>query len=493
MTIAISTARIEVYQGHDYEPNVDDIPDFTIPGSDIESVNISARTDEIMDDVSVSLHNSDDRYTQQYPLKQADRIEFYAPVEDPELYGGGIYGDTTWGGQYFISWTGRIVDISGDRDDTQQSHIDIKARDYPADILSNRKFTNSYVDEDVGVIIRDVLRRKAPEVDRTQIPDFGVTTDVKYTSADCWDILINLAARVDAIVVPKGQSLRVDRIGNLPYRFEVFDSDLYLPVETESDDSIKNVVRIDSGEHRKIEDAQETVNLLKRIDSATPDTHRLRARKSSIHSVELYIRKQSEDSIKIRLQSDEGGAPIDIADEDSDIASATVSANDLPEEGWIAFYFSEHTLADRDPWIIIESGDTGHDYGHNTAGDLSFRSYYPHPLNFEVSDTESISQYGMREIRIEKANLQTLTATRGAARAELARRAWPMKTVEFEARSGRTHHLRPGDRIDINRPGDDVIGEHIVTDVDREWSAGRMVLETKITAQWRKGVLAPVN
>lgn len=491
MTIAISNARLEVYQGHDNAPNVDDDPDFTIPGSDIESVNITARTNELMDNVNVSLHNPDDRYTQQYQLKQADRIEFYAPVDDTVEYGGGLHGGVSWGGQYHISWTGRIVDISGERGESQQSYLDIKARDYPADILSNRKITNSYINRDVGWIIRDVLRRKAPEIDRSKIPDYGLKTDVKYSSADSWQVILDLSARVDAVVVSKGQTIRVDPIQGLPYRFELQDNDIYLPLDTDTDDDIKNVVRIDSGKHKKLEDAQESVATFKRVDETNRDTHRLRARKSAIHSIDLYIRKQSEDRMKVRLQSDEGGAPIAPDDDDSDLASASWDAEELPDEGWVSFFFDEHTLADRDPWIIIESGKVGHDHGHNAAGALAFRSYYPHPLNFEVTDTQSIQEYGMREIRIERENLKTLTAVRDAALAELARRAWPSKAVEFEARTQRAHHLRPGDRIDINRPVDNISGEHIVTDIDRTWSSGRMVLETNVTAEWRKGVLAP--
>lgn len=496
MTIPTRDARIDVYQGHDRQPNVDEDPDVTIPGSDIEGIQISTRTDEIMDDVSIALRNREDIYTQEYPLQQADRITFAVPMEGEVAYGGGMYGGVSWGGPYHITWTGRIIDVDKSRESPDAAFIDIKARDYPADILSNRQVTNAYIGEDVGAIIRDIVRRKAPEVDRSHIPDLGYVTDAKYSSADCWDAILDLSARADAIVRPEGQALHIDTVDSLPYRFEVEDRDLYSPIDTSSDDTIKNIVRIDSGENRKLEDEQPTVDAgsFVRVDEGGRITVQLRARKAQVHSVDLYVQSVSEDdSIELRLQSDEGGSPVDIEDTDSDLASASWGPDNLPDDGWKAFFFDEHTLADRDPWLIIESGETGHDLGHNAQGDLAYQSYYPHPLNFEVSEPDSIDEYGMREIRIERANLKTLTAVRGAARSELARRAWPTKAVEFDARSERAHYLEPGDRIDVNRPEDDVAGEHIVTDVARTWSAGRTVLETSVTAEWRKGVLAPIE
>lgn len=495
MTIPIRNPRIDVYRGHDATPNSNDDPDLTIPGSDILEVAISARTDEVMDDASITLHNRDDRYTEEYPLQQADRITFAVPMESPERYGNGDYGYGMWGGTHYHLWTGRITDISGSRDSPVTSHLELEARDYPADILSNRKITNAYVDDDVGAIIRDICRRKAPEIDRRSIPDFGVTTDVKYSSADCWDAVMKLAARVDALAIPTGQRLRIEEIDGLPYAFEIDENDLYLPISTETDDQLKNVVRIDSGENRKVEESQESVDSASfvTVDDTNRITHRLRARKAQVHSVDLYVQRNSEDEdLELRIQSDEGGAPVAIDDTDSDIASASWEYDNLPDDDWKAFFFDEHTLADRDPWLIIESAGVGHDIGHNSTGTPAYRSYYPHPLNFEVVSNQSVREYGAREIRIERSNLKTLTATRDAAEAELARRAWPSKTVECEVASRRAHLMEPGYRIDINRPQDGVSGEHIVTEVDRTWSSESTILHTAITAEWRKGVLAPL-
>lgn len=493
MTIGIQDIKLDVYQGRDRDPTVERDPDFTISTGELSSVEIEARAHRIMDEASFTILNSDNRYTETYQLNQGDRLVFVAPLEkDAAAYGEGWYGAGQYGSIFGVVWTGRIGDIDGARNGPSRSALEIEARDFPADVLTNRQITNSYIGEDVGAIIRDIIRRKAPEVDNSTIPDLDVVTDAKYSSADCWDAIISLAARADAVVIPNGRALHVEAIGNLPYAFEIQDQDVYLPIKQQQDDEIKNVVRIDSGESRKLEASQPTVDesSWQILDAENPVTYRLRARKSEVHSVELYLRLLSNDEVKVRLQSDEGGEPVAIDDEDSDIASATWQADDL-EDGWNTMFFSDHILADRDPWLIVQSGDDGHEIAHNAANELTYRSYYPHPLNFEVASTDSINQYGMREIRLEKSDLKTLTAARDAARGELARRAWPSKSVEADARSQRAHALHPGRRVDINRPQDDVEGEHIITEIDRSWEAGSMELQTTLVAEWRKGVLAP--
>lgn len=212
-------------------------------------------------------------------------------------------------------------------------------------------------------------------------------------------------------------------------------------------------------------------------------------------SVELWVdRVESEagDELRVRLQSDEGGAPIAPNDGDSDISSTTWEYDNLPSGDWKDFFFDEHTLADRDPWLIIEAGgETGHDIGFSAADELAYRSYYPHPLTFEVQDNDSVRRYGPREQMIERGTLKTLAATRDVANSELARRAWPEKTVEFDVASETGHYIAPDDVTTLDVPGSRVNGEYIVTEVQHTWDSGSVVLDTSVSATWRKGVLAP--
>lgn len=492
----VSSASLSVY--HEDTPD-SDTPDVVIDGPDLVAVEFAARVDEWIDEASITSHHPglDANSDFNYDLRIGDRIVFDATLAGGGGAYGGVYGDVYSGGAS-VSWTGRVQPTETSRDELGRGNasLAVGAGDYVGDILSNRKITKTWIDKDVGAVIRDVVELKASEVDASNVPDLGVTTDVFFSGRDCWDAVIALASRADAIVYGDGVELHVEAISGLTPTFTLDRSDYVLPWNTHTSDDVKNVVRVDSGVSRQQEDAQETQDSFTRVTSSSRVTEQLRARKASIHSVELYVDKvdaAENESLRVRLQADEAGAPVAIDDSDSDIDMAEWSGDDLPDGGWQTLFFGEHTLADRDPWLIVETdGDTGHDVGVDANGNLTYRSFYPHPVNFEVSDPASIDEYGQREIRVEKQNLATLTAARDAANAELARRVYPPKTIEFEAASFRTHTLEPGDVITVDEPDQNAVGDFIVTEVNSTYDSQTIQLQTNITATWRKGVLADV-
>lgn len=488
----VSSASLSVYH---QDTAASDDPDVVIDGRDLASVEFDARVDEWLDEASITAHHPGLTTTGDlgYDLRVGDRIEFAASL----IGGSSAYGETYgegYGGGGDISWTGRVQPTETSRSQQGRGNASIAASagDYVGDILANRKISKTWINADVGAVIRDVIELKASELDASNVPDLGVSTDVFFNGRDCWDAVISLASRADCIVYGNGVELHVDPIGGLTPAFTLDRTDYVLPWKTHTTDDVKNVVRVDSGVARQQEDGQETQDSWQRVTSSSRLTHQLRARKASIHSVELYVDGVADnEQLRVRLQADEGGSPVAIGDEDSDIDSAEWSGDELPDGGWQSLFFGNHTLADRDPWLIIETdGDTGHDVGVDANGVPTYRSFYPHPVNFEVSSPESIEQYGEREIRVEKQNLATLTAARDAANAELARRAYPTKTIEFEAASYRTHTLEPGDVITVDEPDQAVSGDYIVTEVSQAYDSGTIQLETNITATWRQGVLA---
>lgn len=506
MTIPIQDANIDFYLGHEQNPDLDAVPDITATSDDIQNVEISARTDEVMDEGSITLWNHDGKFTEGVSLQPGDRIEFHAPMGRQVPYGNGWYGGGLYGGTVPITWTGRVLTVDENHETYDRGTVTIEAAEFAGSVLSSRQITATYVGEDVGAIIRDIAQTKAPEVSVEDVPDLGVSTDIKYSARGCLDAVLNLAARADATVMPSGLSLHINPIDSLPFAMTVGPEDYFVPINVEVDDDIKNIVRINSGKNRKIENQQESVDTTnyRRVTQTDRLTHQLQARKSQIHSVDLFVSRaaydepsegsQSEpgDELRVRLQSDDGGEPVAPGDSDSDITAASWGYDNLPDGDWRSFFFDEHNLADREPWLIIEAdGDTGHDIGRSSSGALAYRSYYPHPLNFEVQAPDSVAAYGPREKRIERNTLKTLEATRSVAEAELAKRAWPSKTVEFDVASGAPHYLAPGDRININVPNNDLTGEFIVNDVTRTWDSENVVLQTTISAAWRKGILAP--
>lgn len=494
--ITVVDARLEVWHQNSDRSNLgavsaEDSPDDVIPVEDLEAVSISSRAGDVNDEVQIDVSRG------AHDLRVGDRVEFTATIA---AYSGAAYGEDYgkgYGGNLrYVDWTGRVQPTNEKIEDVQHGQISVDATDWPGGVLGERKVTAAWVDEDVGAIIRDIVRRTASEVDASGVPDLGVTTDQFMQSRDAWDAVVGLAAKGDVLVTQTGNRLEVTPIPSLDSEFVLDPRDYLLPFDTQTEDRIKNVVRVDSGVSRQLETDHGDVSGVERVTDTTRLTHRLRARKSEIHSVELYVERDpdSEDPLKIRLQADEAGAPVAVDDQNSDIVSASWEAENLPAEGWKTFFFPDHTLPDRDPWAIVEAGgEVGHDVGVHDPGDFAYRSYYPHPLNFEVTDTESIDEYGVREIAVEKDNLETISATRDAAYAELARRAWPQKTISFDALSPRVHTLEVGDVFTIENPDLATPGEYIVMELSRTFDASTVTLTTTVTATWRKGVLADVR
>lgn len=506
--VTVADAELRVW--HEETPDNDE-PDAVVDGPQLDQVSIAERADDVRDEVEIAadyppldvVGGYGDSYgnsyggtlEESYDLRVGDRVEFVAGVRDGPGYGEG-YGVSYGTGLREIAWTGRIQPTDRSRDGPQRpsGSVSASATDYVGAILSNRRITGSWVGEDVGAVIRDIVDRATTEIDASNVPDVGVTTDEFFQARDCWDAVVTLAAKGDVLLTQQGRALHVEPVGGLPFAFDVTDDDHTLPWTTNTDDDIHNVVRVDSGVSRRQEQAQEIQDSWDRVTETNRLTHRLRARKSDIHSVDLYVSAVSDEGLRLRLQADEGGAPVAIGDEDSDIISHQWGGDNIPAEGWQTWFFADHVLPDRDPWLIVETdGSEGHDIGVNVDGVPTFRSYYSHPLTYEVAAADSVETFGSREISIERDNLETVTAVRDAARAELARRAWPTKTIEFAADSPRAHLLEPGDVIGVDKPDENAVGDFIVTEVSRDFDASRIKIHTDVTATWRKGVLAPLN
>lgn len=495
MSITVQDARLEVW--HQDGPSAtpgDGDPDAVITDG-LDAVTIASRANDVLDEVKIDAEHPGRGRLDKYDLRLGDKIRFVAEVTISSTgnYGedyGLFYGGTA----RTIEWAGRVQPVNRGRETARHATISADATDWPGGILAERTVTGAWVEEDVGQIIREVIEETASEVDASQVPDLGVTTDAFMQSRDAWEAVVSLAAKADVLLTQDDSQLVVEPIDELTRRFALGSNDYVLPVDVRTEDRVYNVIRVDSGVSRQLESSDEDQSSWERVTDSNRISTQIRARKSEIHSFDLYVRPQSDrGELNLRLQADEGGAPVAPNDENSDIVSDSIGVDRMPQsEGWVTFWIPEHTLPDRDPWVLIEgSSETGHDVGISATGAPTYRSYYGHPLNFEASHGESIEKYGARELRIERENLKTLAATRDAVNSELARRAFPMKTIAFEADSPRAHSLTPGDVIDVDIPEVTEVGEYIVTEAETSFDASTVQAKTDITAEWRKGILAP--
>lgn len=520
--IPLTSAELHIF--HPGNRTVDD-PDRTISATtgDIKSFEVSHRLGEVLAEASVSLHNHDGTYTatgrgrafgegdfgsgpfggtleesREGAIRIGDRVRI-----DFELGASGVYGDEYGSTEYGSapvppSWTGVVEPIETTRKTAGTADLSFDATDFAGGILSYRTITDHYDNRDVGYIVRDICSRKAPEIDTDPINDFGVTTDISYSAKNCWEAVKELAALADAVPRHSGRELHIDAVGNLPFAFEVGARDILLPLKSkQTPDQLHNIVRVEAGRAQFLEVDRNTFDSWTRVTDSSRETIQVRARKARIERVEVYVQTDgtAENGIKVRLQADEGGAPVAPSDPDSDIMrGVSKDVEELPDtEGWVAFQLEDHILPDRGPWILIEGeGATGHDIGLQSDGDPMLKTTYSAPRNYEVNNNESIRKYRARQKQIERDNLTTLGATRDAAEMELRRRSWPRETISFGARSRRAHALKPGDLIDIWRSRDGAYGRYVVVerDISVDVSSNPVNLKTELTAMSRDGLLA---
>jgi len=190
----------------------------------------------------------------------------------------------------------------------------------------------------------------------------------------------------------------------------------------------------------------------------------------------------SSDSIRIRIQSNEGGAPAAITDPDSDIVKKVVNIADLQDAGLTTFTLPDHKLPDPDPWLIIEAdGVDGQLLGLNSGSEPVIKSYFQYHLSSVQQDRESAEKYRVRSSNYYRDNLRTSSEVNQLIQAKLGRNAEPDKELTLPARSKRAHQLRTGQAVTIQFDKLGVAADYILTQKDTVYGGPR--LETTLKFQ----------
>jgi len=433
--------------------------DFTIPGGDIERIEHSRRINRRKDEGEIVLHNHDGSYsTDDTQITLGDRLDVYvAPEGAPTAWGRGGWGYGGWGGHRLL-WSAIVQDPTYRRESAARSFLDLECTDFVFGILAERTVFDSFDQVPISgsddAILNQVVRREAPAIDLRHVADVGETTSVTAGGTDLLEFVIKLARRCDAVMYGYRDRLVFDRVDTIAREF-VVDPDTDIgPVEVPfKGGSVKNEIRVDgSTDHRPYSKATQTTQ-----DGYTTVTQDARATvavelpKSRMERLELWTNPtDSRESITVRLQADDGGAPVDATDTELDIDSTQLSHEFLAADGFTDFVLNDHTLPDAaNTWVIVETdGPDGQAIGIDTAtGTPAYKAHYPFPVTTQVLDTDSIGQYRKREQNISQDNLDTLDAAQELAGEALAHRAEPEHEVNTDAVSRRAHRLDPGEVI----------------------------------------------
>ena len=386
-----------------------------------------------------------------------------------------------------FSWTAWI----GPRDIEILSHqrvvMTIEGEDFVGGVLSNRNITDSYLQESVEDIITEIHRQKAPTEIELDLDPMPLLTDEFLRQANVWDAIGDLANKADALILTEGRTLKARKMDSLELEWDLLPSDYGLPVSARTNpDNMFNRLRTDSGEADALEEENTGVDSYVTVTDTNRETFQVRARKAEISRIRLVTRQGGNDGqMSVRLQADEGGQPIDVNDRESDLARRTLSEEFLGQEDWVSFLMPEHTLSDRDPWVIIEAGEDGQDVAVDSTGDVVYETYYPYPLNIQLTDVESRSRYRLREEARNKQQLDTISAVRDWTQAQLRRRKEPERMFTFPVTSERAYRLIPGEVVNVSLPDIGAEGWHVVMEknLSADASSNAIRLDGTITLQ----------
>ena len=470
MTKQLVDAELAVFK----PTNDTDVADATIPSSDLNSVSINSRVQNLVDTGSVKLDN--DRGAYSGVVTSGDRLEFRTRIEGEDALSR--------------RWTGLVRPVTYDKTGPASGTLDLRVDDFVFGLLDIRSVVNAFegkpISGNADAILNRILANNAPEVDRSQIVDVGESVNVVWNATSLLEAVSELADRGDAVASADDTSLVFRPISDIPVEFALQSSDKGLHTVKENDDSMANQVRVEGGTGVQVDEEQTTQDGWTTVSDSNRVTVQLGTRKSEVTRLELWTdptRTGSGDNLVARLQADDGGAPAAVNSTESDIARKELSADFLAQDDWTTFLMPDHTLPDPNPWLILESaGSAGQAVGVDSSTTVpAYRAYYPYPLATILEDTGSIAEYRRREKTIRKETLKTRQQTNEVAKASLRHSAMPERTIEFPAESVRAHNLDPGEVIFVDEPDENFVGNAVVLEKRDRYDG--VHLSTTIVAQ----------
>lgn len=428
-------------------------PDVRVPDKDIQRVRESSRIQEQRDSGTITLNA-----TNSYKPGDSDEIR----AGDELLFRRHLEGEVAMSDRWHAVGERFEYEVRGPR----KVECRITATDFVYFILNSRLVYNDFEQVQISgtssSILETILSNNADEIDRSKISEVSATTDIFANGRELLEMVLALADRGNAVLGNDGKAITFTPIGALASSRLIFEDEIGPYKFTLKDIDLANQVRVDGGRDVAIGDQQTNQSSFTTVTESSRITHQLSMRKSEVDRIDLYTKLTgSGENVIVRLQKDDGGAPVDVTDEQSDIATKNLDNVFITDDGLTTFLMPDHTLPEPNPWMIIETdGSTGMDIGVNGSGVPRYDAYFPYPL-FTIAQSESsIDKYRKREMRVKDDTLDTKSATEDEAQSTLRRRSEVDKEIIAPARSTKAHNLTPGDVVDFQL---DLVG---ITDED---------------------------
>ena len=468
MAVKVADATLEHYEAS----NSGSTADNTVPETDIEVLNINTRLQQLIDTGRIVINNDRGQYSG--TITSGDRLRLLTQLEDESSLNH--------------RWTGVARPIEYNRNGGLTGKVEIRVDDFVFGVMDMRSVNNGFEETQIAgtsdSILETILSNNASEIGRSKIETVSDKTTVIWNNQSLLEAARDLADRGDAIVGGRDTDIIFKPLEDVSQEFELAQKDKLDHSVRENDDQLINSVRVEGGENDAVDDEQTTQSSTATVTSTSRLTHQLSTRKSELSRIRVWIQKTgSGESVKARLQKDDGGSPINTSSYESDIAAKSLPASVIVSQTYNTFLLPKHTLPEPNPWLIIESeGTTGQKIGTDGNGTPTYKAFYPYPLDTIAKNTDSIDEYRLREQPIPARKMQSRDEVNDVAKAAIRHGNKPRRFIDFPADSPRAARLKPGDIVGVDEPLDNFGNvDAIVMEANYEYRGAD--LDVSITAQ----------
>lgn len=449
-----------------WNPSLTDA-NWTVDFEDIASVEITQRIDGMKDEGTIVVRN--DNGNNGIAIRPGNRIDVI--VSDGALapWGDDFWGAGAWGDERLL-WTGLVREREFTYVGPNRSDLVLACEDYVSSVLSMRLVFDSWQNERVDDILADVIDDVASnEILQGRIGDIPETTTIEADGENALDFLDALARRSNTVFTGRQMYLEASSLDNVDPIFTLSGEDTGPLSNREIDTGLTNQIRVDGSTDVGVGDEQTVQDGYTTVTNASRETVRLDTRKSEVSQIEIWTRTTgSNESLRVRLQADDGTGtgPVAVEDETSDIASKSLSHEFLDDGGYTTFVMPDHDLPSPDPWLIIETdGATGQEIGIETAsGKPTYRAYYSYQVTVQKTDLNSRRRYRKREERIKAEGASSIEAANAIAEDVLDHDAYPEHEASAPVYSRRATTLEIGQSVTLDFPRENATGDWIVTE-----------------------------
>lgn len=480
---------------------------FVIPNTDIMGMQVGGEAARRVADGELTLDSPHGRYTTgEKEINADDRLQLWVTTDAVgalSAFGGQPLGVGPFGGGPAALVAEAIVTDTDVQGPKHMAVLTCSLQSFVGNRLKEQNVQYSETgrpiatgDDDNPGHVDAILQEFAPDVGRGEIEPVDAVIDYAKRSVSAWKAITDLRkhARAQtgtpAIAAAQNGSLVFEPLDAQNLTIEETltigeGGDLQADLSGSTSPPTANEVRVEGGidDTNLVDDKQETVESYETVTSATREQYRVSVRKEQLSRVEINTRALagSEETLRVRLQADKGGAPVAPNDSDSDIISETLDVVPSEDGDWQTVRLGDHTLPPAgDPWLLVEaSGSDGIEVGVDGSGTVAFRAYFPKPVIVSEPAIQSQARFRRHDDTITDDGLVTYAAAQERAKAELARKSHQRVEVTATALSPRAHGLRAGDLVEINEPWARAEGVHVVA--SREATYQGQELRTELT------------